>query len=349
MRVPALAATDLDLGRSLRWCHNRGEKGMSWTRICMENSWARVAAIVLMLGLIMPESLRAGVVLEDGEIDSSTVEVGTFAVVIYGQGERQPVSGERESLTTARGYIQAVDAETLTLALEGDHGAKQIALNRIQTLVLIGLHSANKEQPSFPTWANRNNMQDDGEIEATSVIAPAPRPAVGDTTQVDPGRAIRRLKKTPDSLSTKMGITDNRATGRRIAKKLGAGGFVGIVSGFTLAVVMSAGVNDNSFGEFTAAIYGWWTGYMVGTSVGVTLVDPHDRSVMSATGSLGGTWVGIKAAIRSRQEWIAFVCPIVFATIMSELWRDPPEDSHFSIGLAPGPMGHLFAVATLRF
>ena len=168
MRVPALAATDLDLGRSLRWCHNRGEKGMSWTRICMENSWARVAAIVLMLGLIMPESLRAGVVLEDGEIDSSTVEVGTFAVVIYGQGERQPVSGERESLTTARGYIQAVDAETLTLALEGDHGAKQIALNRIQTLVLIGLHSANKEQPSFPTSANRNNMQDDGEIESAA-------------------------------------------------------------------------------------------------------------------------------------------------------------------------------------
>ena len=44
---------------------------MSWARICMEHSWTRVSAILLMLGWIMPESLEAG------QIDSSRVKVGS--------------------------------------------------------------------------------------------------------------------------------------------------------------------------------------------------------------------------------------------------------------------------------
>ena len=39
-------------------------------------------------------------VLAAGQIDSSTVDVGTFTVVIYGQGERQPVSGAWTKLDT---------------------------------------------------------------------------------------------------------------------------------------------------------------------------------------------------------------------------------------------------------
>jgi hypothetical protein len=83
------------------------------------------------------EALGAGVVLEAGQIDSSRVAVGTFAVVIYGQGEQHPVSGEWESLETVRGYIQAVDAETLTLALGRDGLPERIAVDRIQTLLLV--------------------------------------------------------------------------------------------------------------------------------------------------------------------------------------------------------------------
>ena len=43
----------------------------------------------------------AEVVLEAGKIHSSTVEVGAFVVVVYGQRERQRISGTRARLDTA--------------------------------------------------------------------------------------------------------------------------------------------------------------------------------------------------------------------------------------------------------
>ena len=67
---------------------------------------ARIAAIVCMLSVCMPETLLAGVVFEAGEIDSSTVKSGAFVGIIYGKGEK---------LSTASGFIQAVDAESLTI------------------------------------------------------------------------------------------------------------------------------------------------------------------------------------------------------------------------------------------
>ena len=52
------------------------------------------------------EASRDEVVLEADEIDSSTVEIGALAVVVYGQEERQPTSGEWAKLDTVRGYIK---------------------------------------------------------------------------------------------------------------------------------------------------------------------------------------------------------------------------------------------------
>ena len=82
--------------------------------------------------------VRVERVLAAGQIDSSTVDVGTFAVVIYGQGERQPVSGAWTKLDTVRGYIKAVDRRRLIVGLEPDGWSKWIALERIQTLILVG-------------------------------------------------------------------------------------------------------------------------------------------------------------------------------------------------------------------
>ncbi len=93
----------------------------------------RIAAIVLILGICMPETLLAGVILEAGEIDSSKVEVGAYAEVIYGTGERNPVSGKWEKLDTAQGYIKAVDAESLTIS---QGLGKRIAFEHIQQLTL---------------------------------------------------------------------------------------------------------------------------------------------------------------------------------------------------------------------
>ena len=95
-----------------------------------------MAVIVLILGVFLPEMLLAGVVLEAGEVDSSKVRVGAFAEVVYGKGKRDPVSGEWEKLARVSGYIKAVDAERLTLALKEGLGKKQIAFARIQKLLL---------------------------------------------------------------------------------------------------------------------------------------------------------------------------------------------------------------------
>ena len=71
---------------------------------------------------------------EAGEIDSSTVKSGAFVEVVYGKGERDPVSGEWERLDTARGYIQAIDAERLVIGER--FWKKEIELERIQKLTI---------------------------------------------------------------------------------------------------------------------------------------------------------------------------------------------------------------------
>ena len=93
-----------------------------------------IAAIVLILGLCLPQALIAREVLQAGEIDSSKVKVGAYAEVIYGKGERDQVSGKWEKLEEAQGYIKAVDAESLTIG----RGLwnEQIAFERIQKLIM---------------------------------------------------------------------------------------------------------------------------------------------------------------------------------------------------------------------
>ena len=95
---------------------------------------ARIATIVLMLGMCLPETLLAGVVFEAGEIDSSAVKPGAYVEIIYGKRERDPVSGEWEKLDTVKGYIKAIDAETLTIGER--FWKKKIELERIQKLTI---------------------------------------------------------------------------------------------------------------------------------------------------------------------------------------------------------------------
>ena len=97
---------------------------------------ARMAVIVLILGICLPDVLPARMVLKAGEIDSGKVRVGAFAEVVYGKGKRDPVSGEWEKLARVSGYIKAVDAESLTLALRQGLGKKRIAFAHIQKLLL---------------------------------------------------------------------------------------------------------------------------------------------------------------------------------------------------------------------
>ena len=86
------------------------------------------------------------VILEAGEISPETVETGAFAVVIYGRGERDPVSGEWKQMHTERGYIQAVDAKSLVLVRRSGGNPKQIAVDRIKTLVIVGSPAKRSEE-----------------------------------------------------------------------------------------------------------------------------------------------------------------------------------------------------------
>ncbi len=93
-----------------------------------------IASIVLILGVCLPQTLIAGVILQASEIDSSKVKVGVYAEVIYGMGEWDQVSGKWEKLDTAQGYIKAVDAESLTIGR--GFWKEQIAFERIQKLIM---------------------------------------------------------------------------------------------------------------------------------------------------------------------------------------------------------------------
>ena len=202
------------------------------------------------------EALRAEVVLEASEIDSSTVEVGAFAVVVYRQGRPHPILRGWEKLVMTRGYVQAVDAETLTPVLEQNGRPQRIALDRIQKLTLV-------ESPSSEA-ADR------------------------DSAQIDASHADGLLKETPDTLSVK---TDDMGTSKRIASKLVAGtlsGIGGFFGGFVVGAIL-----DSS--GWTPLILGTW-GYPVGSAIGVSLVDPHDHFIYSLIGSLLGAGVAAPTA-----------------------------------------------------
>ena len=275
------------------------------------------------------EASRAEVVLEADGIDSSTVEVGALAVVVYGQGERHPTSGEWAKLDTVRGYIKAVSQRRLIIGLEPDEWSKWIALDRIQTLSLIG--SASHKSADGGTY----------------------------------GRAVRGLTEPSDRLSGILRRRDDMEPGKRVAIKLASGAFKGVAAGLVGGVIL-LGIAAESQREAepgtdpsaayaiegaVAAISGFCIGNTVGSAVGVSKVDPHDRFIMS----LGGSVVGLIGSIgltyvSGGALWPSlFVGPVVGATVMSELWRKPPEARRFSIGLVPNSDGNLSAVATLRF
>ena len=153
--------------------------------------------------------------------------------------------------------------------------------------------------------------------------------------------------------------------GKRVAIKLASGAFKGVAAGLVGGIIL-LGIAVESQREAepgtdpsaayaiegaVAAISGFCIGNTVGSAVGVSKVDPHDRFIMSLGGSVVGLIGGIGLAyVSGGALWPSlFVGPVVGATVMSELWRKPPKARRFSVGLVPNPKKGLSAVATLRF
>ena len=217
-----------------------------------------VAALTLFTGLMATDAeaetagdRQAGATLTAGEIDSSTVEVGAFAVVIHGLGERHPVSGAWKQLRTDRGYIVAIDAETLTLGLGRDEWSVVIALKRIQTLVLAGAPGR------------------DGGVS---------------------GRTVLRFKERPDTRSGRMDDmgAGGRMIVKLLSGALSGAG-IGLIGGVLSLPLSDECSESEKVGPFCTFFV--LTGYVAGMPVGVSMVDPHDSLVASLAGTLAGSTV----------------------------------------------------------
>ena len=344
-----------------------------------------LGTVTLLLGMVNhvhantgredAEGLRAGVVLEVGEIDSSTVEVGALAMVVYGQGERHPTSEAWAKLDTARGYIKAVDQRRLIVGLEPDGWSKWIALERIQKLILVG-------SPSWRRSADQVSTQGDKKIQAAANRVDNDREIDSSRkeyiqAQADSNYTAGAFQATPDTISVK---TEDRSGGaRRVAGKL----LRGVVGGYAFlwaGTLIGADIDDyygkcrgllpsndqhNSEDEKlcidVGAFIGASTGWVLGAPVGVSMLEPNDRFIHTLGGSLGGlVTCGLLTMVSGGTLWPSIiVAPVVFATVASEwsrnaeLSRNPlearGEGRRFFIGLVSNPKGYLAAIVTLRF
>ena len=329
----------------------------------MTNLW--VGAIVLVPLLISGTAYADGVdgqigtILKADEIDSRTVKVGAFAVVIHGQGKRNHVSGMWEQLETARGYIRTIDWEKrwLILTMKRERPPQSIALDRIQTLVLIKAPSLKGEvQASRPV---------PGEVEGRTVVPFSGKSADRENTLIrrDPARtegADAAEQPGQPQLPPGLGSFTRKdslkmGTSNRIASKLGSGALLGSFCGLTFAFLTPGATAGDVLGlnEIHSIVYNWLLGYTIGTVVGVTAVDPYDRPIMSLAGSVVGAALGtIPGDVLyggNSALWPLFICPLVGATIGSELWRDSPKESRFTIDLRPDFNGCPSAVVALHF
>ena len=165
--------------------------------------------------------------------------------------------------------------------------------------------------------------------------------------------ATPRFEAPTDADSNKV---DTSSPASRTARKLGIGALWGIVPSYALGLFLTLATgNTEGFGaglllEFTVLF-----GYPLGVAAGVDRVDRYDRFIHSLAGSVVGFAVGAKLTSPhnyledSRWEtWPLYVCPLVGATIASELGRDSNESRRFSIHVVPRP-GALSAVAKVRF
>ena len=107
-----------------------------------------------------------------------------------------------------------------------------------------------------------------------------------------------------------------------------------------------------------------WVGYPIGVGIGTSLFDRHHyyRSLVFSIGGslLGGGIGGIGLALNPTDAWLdpvgttvaiggVMIVSSATATLVSELFRKPPESGRFSVGLMPDARGNWSARATLRF
>lgn len=294
------------------------------------------------------ERLRAGVVLEAGEIDSSTVEVGTLEakeskeITIYVSGYHKTVAALSDAVDEEMSVTGIADFDSLSA-----------------TYGLMGIYRKGRRSSGF--YGHRFRLT---------------FPPVADVAAV--ARAYWNLSyiqsvdpEPPGQRSDKRIVKAAKVDSFRIGNKLMAGLGGGIAGAFLGAFIMAdlyqAKDGDDTFGGLASTVKGLEGGYIVGTATGVSWVDSQDHFLITLAGSVLGLGVPVGAInfISAKTGWelgtlagvSAFLGPIVGATIASERWRKPlssklhlkPEARRVSVGLVPQPQRGLSAIATLRF
>ncbi len=134
----------------------------------------------------------------------------------------------------------------------------------------------------------------------------------------------------------------------RVVKKLGAG-VLGGSFGTLVVFIIGENSNPDPIASVAAGPRIALLGYTFGSPLGVSWVDSRDKGVLTWAGSMAGWFVG-RMALESDTSWP--FAPLIGATIGSELWRKPPQDSQnsrVSVSLGPVLNGSLSAIVKLRF
>ena len=266
-----------------------------------------------------------GVTLSGSEIDSSSVEVGATAIVIYGLGQQDSATGEWRSLNETTGVIQAVNSRRLLLAVPENAVSQRIDLARIQTLIL--------GRTSLPPSTVPDTIRAQTEPVDTLALMETRHPS---------GMENRRL---------------------RLVAKVAAGTVSAAVLGALTIGVQAARWEDTDPSTSSSGmeglvffVQGLLVGSMVGFPMGVTLVDPHDSFLVTLLGGATPGLAGIMMMAAGRGSAVSVIGgvvtlfgPIVGSLHASEKSRKRPRDRRVSLGLAPTLNGGLTPVARLRF
>ncbi len=307
------------------------------------------------------EGPRPPVLLEAGAIDGSTVEVGAMAVVVYGLGYRDPVSGKWLRLAEARGVVQAVDGHRLLLAIEGQQRSQRIDLDRIQKLVLVEGAPPGRavdfdktitgELPSFTRQEDRKARGGIRGLVNTLIMGDLPDP-------VDPPAETTRPDTACSSGGSELQVESPLERNDRISRKLATSTLLslGIVGGGFKFLERSCGADSgdpDDLGPVSCVLEAYpllaVSGILVAVPLGVTMWDPYDNPGAVWLGSLTGLLGGVAFSIGLKALFPVVLGPPIMATMMSEWSRGPRGPHRFSMGLVPNRRGSLSAVATLRF
>ncbi len=347
----------------------------------------RLFLVLLTLILIaLPDHTYAnsandpGVIPEFSAIDTSKMRVGTPVIIVYGLGIADPATGEWPRLVTATGTIQAINEQRLLLAQKGRDLPQRIELQRIKRLELLDPSDSLAEEAQGVTlyFPDHRVMGSMDEADQNETSTPERKDEGLKMMQGESGNAVQdsAFLSIADTLSVR--IEDNKGALERISGKLGAG-----AAGASL-LFWVGGMIGTRIDEYYGHCRGWFpineqhasqedscadiagflgasTGWVLGASIGVSMVEPNDRFTHSLVGSLGGlVTCGLLTLISDGTLWPSMVAgPIVGSTVASEWSRHTGlsgksdiaagKARRFSIGLGSGPKGEIAGVLRLRF